>query len=80
MKNAREMLRGSASYDGDTQARAEVWSNRADFDKRVKDFGAHAATLAQLVSQGGGNTDAFKNAARAVAQDCKGCHDTYQSK
>jgi cytochrome c556 len=26
------------SKSGDTQAKPEVWSNRADFDKRVKDF------------------------------------------
>jgi cytochrome c556 len=65
---------------GDTQAKSDVWSNRADFDKRVKDFGDHALALSQAVAHGGGNTDAFKAAARAVAQDCKGCHDNYRSK
>ncbi len=68
------------SRNGDTRAVAEVWSNRADFDKRVKDFTAHASTLTQLVSHDGSNTDAFKDAAKAVAQDCKSCHDTYRSK
>jgi cytochrome c556 len=68
------------SKTGDTQAKPEIWSNRADFDKRVKDFGEHASALSQVVAQGGGNSDAFKTAARAVAQDCKGCHDNYRNK
>ncbi len=68
------------SKAGDTQAKPEVWSDRADFDKRVKDFNEHAVALAQLVAHGGGNTDVFKAAARTVAQDCKGCHDNYRSK
>ncbi len=68
------------SRSGDTRALAEVWSNRADFDQRLKDFTQHAAALSQLASQHGGNSDAFKNAARAVAQDCKGCHDSYRAR
>lgn len=67
------------SRTGDTRAAPEVWSNRADFNKRLKNFGDHAVALSQLV-QGGGDLDAFKSAARTVAQDCKGCHDTYRTK
>jgi len=68
------------SKSGDTQAKPEVWSSRSDFDKRVKEFSDHAAVLSRVIAQGGGNSDAFKTAARAVAQDCKGCHDNYRSK
>jgi cytochrome c556 len=68
------------SKTGDTQARPEIWSNRADFDKRETDFVAHTIALSQLVARGGGDTDAFKAAARAVVQDCKGCHDNYREK
>jgi cytochrome c556 len=68
------------SKSGDTQARPEVWASRPDFDKRAKDFSDHALLLSRVVAQGGGNSDAFKAAARAVAQDCKGCHDNYRSK
>lgn len=64
---------------GDTRATPEVWSNRADFNKRLKDFGDHAVALSRL-AQGGGGLDAFKDAARTVAQDCKGCHDNYRTK
>ena len=65
---------------GDTQAKPEVWSNRADFDKRLNDFTQHAAALSQLTKQHGGNAEAFKAAARNVVQDCKGCHDNYRNK
>jgi cytochrome c556 len=68
------------SKSGDTKAKHEVWSSRPDFDKRVKDFSDHATALSQVVAQGKGNSDAFKTAARAVAQDCKGCHDNYRNK
>ena len=68
------------SKSGDTQAKPEVWSRRPDFDKRAKEFSDHALLLSRVVAQGGGNSDAFKTAARSVAQDCKGCHDNYRSK
>lgn len=68
------------SQSGETQAKPEVWSNRADFNKRLNDFAQHASALSQLVAQHSGNSDAFKAAARAVAQDCKGCHDNYRNK
>ncbi len=68
------------SKTGDTQAKSEIWSDRAAFDKRVKDFQDHALVLSQLVAQGGSDSEPFKNAARAVAQDCKGCHDNYRSR
>jgi cytochrome c556 len=68
------------SKSGDTQAKAEIWSSRPDFDKRAKDFSDHAVVLSHVIAQGGGNSDAFKAAARAVAQDCKGCHDNYRNK
>jgi cytochrome c556 len=69
-----------ASKLGDTQAKAEIWSNRADFDRRVKEFHDHALALAQVAARLEGNSDAFKAAARTVTQDCKGCHDQYRSK
>jgi cytochrome c556 len=65
---------------GDTQAKSEIWSDRAAFDKRVKDFQEHTQALSKVVAAGGSDNDAFKAAAKAVGQDCKGCHDTYRSK
>ena len=68
------------SRSGDTRALAEIWSNRPDFDRRLKDFTQHATALAQIASQHGDNSETFKSAARTVAQDCKGCHDSYRAK
>jgi cytochrome c556 len=69
-----------ASKNGDTRAKPEIWSNRADFDKKLKDFHDHALALSQLAARPEGATDAFKTAARTVAQDCKRCHDDYRIK
>ncbi len=64
----------------DTKAKADVWTNRADFDKRLKDFQAHAVALAQVNATEKGATDAFKAGVLALGEDCKGCHDTYRVK
>ena len=64
----------------DTKAKANVWTNRADFDKRLKDFQAHAAALVQVNATEKGATDAFKASVVALGEDCKGCHDTYKVK
>ena len=64
----------------DTKAKADVWTNRPDFDKRLKDFQAHAAALVQVNATEKGATDAFKAAVVVLGEDCKGCHDTYKVK
>lgn len=64
----------------DTKAKAEIWSDRAEFDKKVKAFREHAATLAQVAAKETSASDAFKTAAAAVGQDCKGCHEAYKVK
>lgn len=64
----------------DTKAKPDVWTNRADFDKKLKDFQTHVAALVQVNATEKDATDAFKTAAGIVAQDCKGCHDTYKVK
>jgi cytochrome c556 len=64
----------------DTKAKPEVWSDRAGFDKKVAEFREHAATLAKVSATEKSASDAFKAAAAAVGQDCKGCHETYKVK
>jgi cytochrome c556 len=68
------------SSSGDTKAKPEIWSNRTDFDKRLKDFQTHAQALVQVAANETPASDAFKAAAGAVGQDCKGCHDNYRAK
>lgn len=64
----------------DSKAKADLWSNRAEFDKLLKGFQDHAATLAKVTQTETTASDAFKRAATAVAQDCKGCHDKFREK
>jgi len=64
----------------DTKAKADIWTNRADFDKKVKNFQAHAIALQQVNDTEKDASEAFKTAANAVAQDCKACHDEYKAK
>jgi len=70
----------SNTGEPDTKTKAEAWTNRADFDKKLKEFQAHLATLGQVNATEKGATEAFKVAFTAVGQDCKGCHDTYKVK
>ena len=63
-----------------TKSKPEVWTKKADFDKQVKDFRANAAALAQIAAKESTASDAFKKAAKAVAEGCKGCHDGYKEK
>jgi len=66
--------------DPETKAKAEIWGNRADFDKKLNDFQSHVAALVQVNATDKSASDAFKTAVGAVAQDCKGCHETYRAK
>ena len=68
------------SSSGDTKAKPEIWSNRTDFDKRLRDFQSHSAALVQVAANEPVTSDAFKTAAGALGQDCKGCHDNYRAK
>jgi len=68
------------SSTGDTRAKPEIWSNRADFDKKLKDFDSHIAALVQLAGRGQAGADDFKAVAGAVGQDCKSCHENYRTK
>lgn len=63
-----------------TRTKPEAWSNRVDFDKKLKGFREHSAALAQVAARENSASDAFKAAATAVAQDCKSCHDDYRTK
>jgi cytochrome c556 len=64
----------------DTKASADIWTKRAEFDKKLKDFQEHAATLAKVAATETSATPAFKEAFGAVGKDCKGCHDSFKVK
>ncbi|HWV15543.1 MAG TPA: cytochrome c [Cellvibrio sp.] len=64
----------------DTKTLPAAWSDKADFEKKLKDFQEHAATLVKVAATEKTASAAFKEAAGAVAKDCKGCHDSYKAK
>jgi cytochrome c556 len=64
----------------DTKAKPEVWSNHVEFEKDLKQFQDHLATLAEVNDKEKGFTEPFKTALGAVAQDCKACHDDFKLK
>jgi cytochrome c556 len=68
------------SKDGETKAKAEIWTDKVGFDKAMKALGDSTAGLAALVKTDHTNSDAFKAAAGKVGQACKGCHDDYRAK
>lgn len=80
-----ELLDGTFPADSnlgtpDTKTKAEAFTNAADFEKLLKEFQANTKTLAVVAAKESTASDAFKNAAKAVAEGCKGCHDKYKEK
>jgi cytochrome c556 len=60
------------------KAKPEVWSNWADFSKRMTEFAQRAAEGAQVAKEQG--HDAALEAAVDAAESCKSCHDMYRQK
>jgi cytochrome c556 len=71
---------GSNPGEPDSKAKADVWSNRAEFDKKLKAFQADATALVEINGKEKAANDAWKASVAALAQDCKGCHETYKVK
>ena len=61
-----------------TKAKAEIWSNAAAFDVKVKDF--QKATTALQVAAKGADPAAVGAAMGGVGKACKGCHDKFEAK
>lgn len=68
------------SKTGNTRAKPEIWTNRADFDKKLKDFTDHSNALVAVLHKDSKDEDGFKAAAKLVASDCKGCHEDFRTK
>lgn len=64
----------------DSKAKAEIWKEKADFDKKLVKFKEDARVLAEIVGKEKGATEGFKTAVASVGQDCKACHDSYKVK
>lgn len=65
------------SKTGDTKAKPELWANKAEFDKLMKDFQDKSAALATASKSG--TLDGVKAAFGAAAGTCKACHDKFKA-
>jgi cytochrome c556 len=63
--------------EGKTKAKPEIWTHRADFDKKMEALGTEAAKLPAVA---GADDDAFKKQVSATGKACKSCHDDYRAK
>jgi len=63
---------------GTTRAKPNIWSNMDDFQSKLDDFRAAAASLAEIATEGvpGTSREQFV----ATGGTCKACHDEYKSK
>jgi cytochrome c556 len=60
-----------------SKLKPEMWSNRADFDSKMKDLIDRSATLATVAK--GGDFDKSKAAFFDTANACKACHEKYKA-
>ncbi|MFO1456080.1 MAG: cytochrome c [Steroidobacteraceae bacterium] len=61
----------------DTDAKAEIWTNRADFDQKVEALIAETDKLQQVYAAGG--DPAFAEQLKAVGVACQNCHKKYRT-
>jgi cytochrome c556 len=61
------------SGGGDSRAKAEIWTDRAGFDQKMKDAQAAATAMAAVTEEA-----AFVPAMKSLGGACKGCHDKYR--
>jgi cytochrome c556 len=62
--------------EGATDAKPEIWSDWAGFEKAIADFDAAANTLADAAASGDGA--AIGPAVKGLGKSCGGCHDSYR--
>ena len=61
----------------ETRAKAEIWSNRADFEQRARDYAEAAARMADAAEAG----DMTRGGAAwdATRETCNACHQRYRT-
>ncbi len=66
------------SGEGDTDAKAEIWSDWEDFLSKVQGLQETSGALAEVAA--GGDYDAFRAQFAETGKACKACHDDYREK
>jgi cytochrome c556 len=65
------------SGSADSRAKPEIWSNKADFDRKAAALGTAATRLAELGQAG--DTAGFATQAPQIEAACAACHTAYRS-
>lgn len=68
---------GTGPDVGETEARAEIWQQRAEFDQGMTRF--NAAARAFQAAAAGGDLQAIKAAHANLGGTCKSCHDRFRT-
>ena len=68
----------AGSDKGMTRAKPNIWSNMDDFQSKLDNFRAAAASLADTAAEG--DPAASREQFVATGGTCKACHDEYKSK
>jgi cytochrome c556 len=63
---------------GETEAKAEIWDNWAEFEKAAD--AARDATAAFAAAVKSGDADKIGAARKDVGRSCKGCHEDFRQK
>lgn len=74
-KKLHGLYPASSATDPKTEADPKIWTNKADFDKRLNEMAALATTAGKAKT-----LDTFKPSFQAVSATCKSCHDVYRKK
>lgn len=61
----------------DTDAKAEIWTNRADFDEKIAALVTETEKLQAVYAEG--NDEAFKEQLKTVGVACQNCHKKYRT-
>ena len=69
---------GEGSDKGETRAKPEIWTSRADFDAKMDKMVQETAKLSQVARSA--DAAALKKAVQDVDSSCSGCHDDYRTK
>jgi cytochrome c556 len=75
---ATEVFPPESKEGAPTKAKADIWTNRAEFDGLMKDLQDKTAAL--VVAAKVGTLDALRPAVGDVGKACKSCHDKFKDK
>lgn len=74
-KKLRGLYPAGSGGDPKSSADPKIWTNKADFDKRLTEMSTLATAAAKAKDQA-----AFKTAFSQLSGTCKSCHDIYRKK